>query len=161
MTLDALHRSTGRFLAIIKASERLSFAELREMDAAGVDIGVVVGRKTGFLGSVPNADVMEFVKLHPKRFIAVASVDLTGRKKAIREIDEAVTAGFKAINIEPGALDAPMSIDDRRLYPVYAHCEDRGLPVILLAGGNARPDLSATAPIANRPSPAPWSTGPT
>lgn len=121
---------------------------IAEMDVASVDIGVVVGRNTGFLGSVPNADVMEFVKLHPKRFIAVASVDLTSRKKAIREINEAVAAGFKAINMEPGALDVPMAIDDRRLYPIYAHCEDRGLPVILLAGGNAGPDLSATEPIA-------------
>jgi predicted TIM-barrel fold metal-dependent hydrolase len=36
VTLDALQRSNGRFLGIIKAAERLSLAELREMDAAGV-----------------------------------------------------------------------------------------------------------------------------
>lgn len=36
VTLDALHRSNGRFLGIIKADERLSLARLREMDAAGV-----------------------------------------------------------------------------------------------------------------------------
>jgi len=35
-TLDALRRSDGTLLGIIKASERLSLAELREMDAAGV-----------------------------------------------------------------------------------------------------------------------------
>ncbi len=36
VTLDALHRSNGRFMAIVKASEGLSLAELREMDEAGV-----------------------------------------------------------------------------------------------------------------------------
>jgi len=121
---------------------------IEEMDAAGIDIGVVVGRNAGFLGSVSNADVMEFVRQHPKRFIAVASIDLMSHKKAVREIDEAIAAGFRVINMEPGALAVPMPIDDRRLYPVYAHCEDRGVPVILLAGGNAGPDLGATVPIA-------------
>lgn len=121
---------------------------IKEMDAAGIDIGVVVGRNAGFLGSVSNADVMEFVKARPKRFVAVASIDLTNRKMAIREIDEAIAGGFLAINIEPGALEQPMSIDDRRLYPIYAHCEDCRVPVILLAGGNAGPDISATVPVA-------------
>lgn len=36
VTLDALQRSNGMFLGIIKASDRLSLADLREMDAAGI-----------------------------------------------------------------------------------------------------------------------------
>jgi predicted TIM-barrel fold metal-dependent hydrolase len=36
VTLDALQRSNGRLLGIIKASAQLSLAQLREMDAAGV-----------------------------------------------------------------------------------------------------------------------------
>jgi 4-sulfomuconolactone hydrolase len=36
VTLDALHRSNGKFVGIIKASERLSLDQLHEMDAAGV-----------------------------------------------------------------------------------------------------------------------------
>ena len=36
VTLDALRRSNGRLLAIVKASERLSLAQLRDLDAAGV-----------------------------------------------------------------------------------------------------------------------------
>lgn len=121
---------------------------LAEMDAAGIDIGVVVGRDSGFLGSVPNADVMDFTKAYPDRFIAVASVNLSDRKKAVRMIDEAMATGYKAINIEPGAQEVPMLADDRRLYPIYAHCEDTGVPVILLAGGNAGPDIEYTVPVA-------------
>jgi len=36
VTLDALRRSNGRLLGIVKASERLSLAQLRDLDAAGV-----------------------------------------------------------------------------------------------------------------------------
>ena len=63
------------------ATERSCDLLLKEMDEAGIDIGVVVGRNSGFLGSVPNADVMEFVKAYPKRFLGVASVALADRKK--------------------------------------------------------------------------------
>lgn len=121
---------------------------IEEMDAADIDLGLVVGRDSGFLGSVSNADVMAFVRTYPGRFVAAASIDLTNRKKAIRQIDEAVAGGFRAINIEPGAQVVPLDTDDRRLYPIYAHCEDRDVPVILLAGGNAGPDLSSTVPVA-------------
>jgi predicted TIM-barrel fold metal-dependent hydrolase len=121
---------------------------LKEMDAAGIDAGVVVGRNSGFLGSVPNADVMEFVRAYPGRFLGVASIALNDRKKAVQEIDAAMAAGFKAINIEPGAQPVPMLADDARLYPIYAHCEDKVVPVIILAGGNAGPDIGYTVPVA-------------
>src|SRR3546814_18844203 len=32
------------------------------------------------------------------------------------------------------------------IYPLYAKCEVRGLPVVMMAGGNAGPDLSYTEP---------------
>ncbi|MCP6151314.1 amidohydrolase family protein, partial [Klebsiella pneumoniae] len=76
----------------------------------------------------------------------VASIDVTDRRRAVAQIDGAVAAGFKAINIEPGAYANPLHTDDRRLYPIYAHCEDRGLPLIMMTGGNAGPDVSYTAP---------------
>jgi predicted TIM-barrel fold metal-dependent hydrolase len=33
------------------------------------------------------------------------------------------------------------------LYPLYAHCEDRAIPVVVMAGGSAGPDLSYTDPV--------------
>jgi predicted TIM-barrel fold metal-dependent hydrolase len=130
------------------ATEKSCDLLIKEMDDAGIDMGVVVGRKSGFLGSVSNDDVMGFVKTYPGRFVAVASVDITNRKTAVREIDEAMAAGFKAINIEPGAQAVPMATDDRGLYPIYAHCEDKSVPIIILAGGNAGPDIESTVPVA-------------
>ena len=121
---------------------------LKEMNEVGIDIGVVVGRHAGFLGSVSNETVMDFVNEHPGRFWGAASIDISDRTRAIRQIDEAMSAGFVAVNIEPAAAPVPVETDDRRMYPIYAHCEDRNIPVILMTGGNAGPDLSYTVPVA-------------
>jgi len=128
------------------ATEKSVAMMIAEMDAAGVDIGVVVGRNSGFFGSVDNKTVQKFVAAHAGRFVAVGSIDAANRKAAIAAIDWAIAAGFKAVNIEPGAYAVPIYTDDRRLYPIYAHCEDRGVPVIVMNGGNAGPDLSYSKP---------------
>lgn len=120
---------------------------LAEMDAAGVTTGVVVGRFSGRFGSVSNDDVQAIVAAYPGRFVGIASIDPTSRRKAIAEIDAAVANGFRAINIEPASYPDAMLADDRRLYPIYAHCEDRNLPVLIMAGGSAGPDLSYTVPV--------------
>ena len=103
---------------------------LKEMDAAKIDRGVVVGRLAGVLGSVSNDDVRGIVTEHPGRFIGAASIDPTDRRKACQTINQAVKDGFKLINIEPGSYPVPMYADDRRLYPIYGHCEDIEVPVI-------------------------------
>lgn len=142
---DRITRSIG--LAPSRAAQEKSVPLLlAEMDAAGVDMGVVVGRNSKSLGSVPNAVVKEFCDTHPGRFIPVASIDPTDRKEAVKEIDWALGAGFRAVNIEPGGALPPLHTDDRRIYPIYAYLEDRNVPVVLMTGGNAGPDLSYTAP---------------
>jgi uncharacterized protein len=120
---------------------------IQEMDAASVTTGVVVGRFSGRFGSVSNADVRAIAEAYPGRFVGVASIDPSNRRGAIAEIDSCMAAGFRAVNIEPASYPEPMLADDRRLYPIYAHCEDRDIPVIVMAGGNAGPDLSYTVPV--------------
>jgi len=119
---------------------------LEEMDAAGVAIGVVLGRESGVYGSVSNRDVADIVQAYPGRFVGVGSIDPVNRRSAIRQIDEALGLGLKGINLEPGSYASPLYADDRRLYPIYAHCEDRQIPVVVMAGGSAGPDLSYTNP---------------
>lgn len=120
---------------------------IAEMDAAGVGVGVVQARISGFFGSVSNQDVAAIVGDHPGRFVGIAAVEPSNRRAAIAEIEKWMAAGFKGVNIEPGAYPVPIYPDDRRLYPIYAHCEDRGIPVIIMAGGNAGPDLSYSFPV--------------
>jgi hypothetical protein len=119
---------------------------VQEMDRAGVTTGVVIGRNSGRYGSISNDQVAEIVDAYPRRFVGVASIDPTNRKAAADEIRNAVKRSFRAINIEPGSYPLPMYADDRRLYPIYAQCEDAEIPVIIMAGGSAGPDLSYTEP---------------
>lgn len=120
---------------------------LQEMDRAGVTLGIMVGRSTRLYGSVSNDDLKRIATDYPGRFLGIPALDLSDWRAARRQIDEAVTNGFRAIGIEPGAAAEPMLADDRRLYPLYARIEDVGLPVIVMAGGGAGPDLSYTDPV--------------
>ena len=120
---------------------------IEEMDAAEVVLGVLPARHSDMHGSTPNAAVEAIVKEYADRFAGLAAVDPTNRRAALAEIDRATGAGLRGVNIEPGAYPVSLYPDDRRLYPIYAHCEDRGLPVVIMAGGNGGPDLSYSDPV--------------
>jgi predicted TIM-barrel fold metal-dependent hydrolase len=119
---------------------------LAEMDAAGIERGVVVGRSSGALGSVSNDVVKELCESHRGRFVPIGSIDLSGWKRAPAAVDGLLLQGFRAVAIEPGGAALPLHTDDRRLYPLYAHCEAQGVPMIIMTGGNAGPDISYSAP---------------
>ena len=121
---------------------------LAEMDGAQITTGVVVGRTTATLGAIENTDVAAIVADHPDRFVGIGSADSADRKTAFAMIDEILDLGLKAVNLEPGVSAVPMRADDRRLYPIYAKCEDAALPVVIMAGGGAGPDLSFNDPVA-------------
>ena len=124
-------------------------ALIQEMDEAGVDLGVVPGRMPNKpFGGISNAEVARIVQDTPGRFVGVGSADLSSLDRALADVDECVALGFKAIAIEPGLLDFPLYLDDRRLYPVYEKIEAAGLVVFAMGGGNAGPDFSYASPIA-------------
>ncbi len=53
--------------------------------------------------------------------------------------------------MEPGALDKPCTPTDPRIYPIYDLCEQHRIPVILMLGGRAGPDITYSDPkIINR-----------
>jgi predicted TIM-barrel fold metal-dependent hydrolase len=117
-----------------------------EKDAAGVTHAFVVGRMTATLGNLPNADVAAIVAEHRQRFLGVGSADTPDRRRAVAMIEEGRALGLRMVNFEPGAMNPPLRTDDRRLYPFYAPCEDTGMPIALMAGGEARPHITYTAP---------------
>jgi predicted TIM-barrel fold metal-dependent hydrolase len=142
---DRITRQIG-FEPSAAAVQRSVSVLLAEMDAAGVEIGVVVGRVSGALGNVDNADIFEVCALHPERFLPIAGISPVPRKPADAEMDRLIAAGARGLVIEPGGLAEPLHYDDRRLYPFYAACEDRGILLVVMGGGNAGPDITFTAP---------------
>ena len=122
---------------------------LQEMDAAGIDCGVVPGRRAhAFLGNVSNEDICAILQDYPNRFIGVAGIDPSDKYKAVDEIDRFVVNGpLKGVGIEPGLLPVPMYPNDRRIYPIYEKCEAEGIPLLLMAGGGNGPDAGYSAPM--------------
>lgn len=126
--------------------ERSPATMIREMDAASVRYGVVPGRISPVLGTIAADDVSAIVAKYPQRLFAYAGIDPVDRHKAVAAIDKAMAQGAKGVVIEPGLSSSPTHLDDARMYPIYAHCEDRMVPVLFMAGGNAGPDVSYTSP---------------
>ena len=120
---------------------------LKEMGSCGVSAGIVPARVSDYFGSVSNDDVAAICADHPGIFFGMAAVDPSNRRRAITQIDQAISVGFRGVTIEPGAYPLPLYADDRRLYPIYAHLEDRDIVTVIMTGGNAGPDLSYSDPI--------------
>ena len=142
---DSYTRRLG-FSPVISAQKLSMDLLFQEMDAAGITTGVAVGRTTATLGSIPNADIAEIVATHPRHFAGAGSVDPLRRREALSELEAMRKAGLRAVNIEPGVLAPATYMDDRRLYPFYAWCEDNRFPVIVMSGGGAGPDITYSAP---------------
>lgn len=134
--------------SMLKDSMELMIAE---MDSIGEYTGCVSGLKRGIdlkWGWIENDEVYEIVKRYPKRLIGVGAIDATERRKALEDVDRCINEyGFKAIVIEPGTHKSPMYADDRRLYPIYSKCADMGIPLFLMVGGNAGPDVTYSDPV--------------
>jgi len=121
---------------------------LAEMDAAGIRLGVVPGRQAGKrMGRVENAAVAALAGSHPQRFAGMGSIDLE-RADLLAQLDTVLAdARLRGAVIEPGAAERPLLADDPVLRAAFGHCEDAGLPVQLLIGGNSGPDLAFSDPV--------------
>ena len=125
---------------------------LQEMDTAGVTMGVIPGRNGHFKGTISNDDIIKLLGDFPGRFVGTAGLNASKKEEAIDEIERTVLNGpLKGVSMEPGALDKPMYADDPRIYPIYEKCEKHQIPVILMLGGRAGPDITYSDPkIINR-----------
>ena len=120
----------------------------REMDQAGVELGVVVGRAGSAIGSVTNDELAELVRAHPARFVAIAGLDVHNVPAAVAEVERAANSDeFRGVTLEPGWSDEPHDFDHERLYPIYERARELGLPVVFLGGGNAGPDITYSSPV--------------
>jgi uncharacterized protein len=119
------------------------------MDEAGIRTGVITGRRSGErMGSVANEDIARVVAEHDGRFVGYAGLDIAdveGSRAELRGLLEG--AKFRGIVIESGCAQEPKYADDASLAPLFGDCEDAGMPVLLMAGGNAGPDVTYSHPV--------------
>lgn len=113
---------------------------LKEMDDAGVERGVIMGRQSAEpSGVIPNDEIAAFLKEHPDRFVGWAGIDLSQPMEwCLGEIRRcAAIPGFRGISIEP-TVSRDVSLrrpDDRRLYPIYEECMRLEMPINVTMSG--------------------------
>ncbi len=119
---------------------------LQEMEEAGIVMGVA-GARVGTQGSMSNDESARLAREYPGKFVAFGAIDPSDRRSALKEVDRVIQElGFPGIVMDPGMQPWPMYLDDRRLYPIYQRCAELDVLVMLMAGGNAGPDVSYTFP---------------
>ncbi len=105
-----------------------------EMDQAGIEFGVLMGRQSiDPLGAIPNDEIAQCVSAYPGRFLGWGGIDLSEPiERCLAEIHRTIRQlNFKGISIEPSiSRDSSFtSPDDPRLYPIYEECVRLDVPV--------------------------------
>jgi predicted TIM-barrel fold metal-dependent hydrolase len=129
---------------------------LEEMALAGIDVAVVQGRNSPevFMGKkfnaafIRNERIAELQDRYPGRFIGLGGIDPSNSAHdAVKETERCVRGlALKGIFVEPGrALQS--SPDDPRMYPIYEKCIELDVPVNLMSGPYAGPDIEVSNPL--------------
>lgn len=82
-------------------------------------------------------DMLPLVDHDPERFRIVANVNPHVHHPVARELDRQLALGAVACKIHP--VHAGIAPNDRELYPAYARCAERGIPVIVHTGPSTFP----------------------
>ena len=122
---------------------------ISEMDEAGIDQAVIMGRQAGSrYGFVLNDDVAELGHSYPERFHLFGGICLNDVPAAIDEVERVIgEMGFKGIAVDGGWSDPPVYIDDERFYPIYERCQSLGAILSLSMSIFLGPDLSYVEPV--------------
>jgi predicted TIM-barrel fold metal-dependent hydrolase len=130
---------------------------MKEMDEAGIDVGVVMGRAAPertpdraphlLSGTIPNSDVAGLVDTYPGRFVGFGGINGSDPAAAVQEIDRCVDLGFRGVAFDNPLSSPPMYDDDDRLMPIYEKVAASGLILSLTSSLYIGPDISYSEPI--------------
>lgn len=123
--------------------------EIRRMDAAGIEKGLMIATTGGAIGSdiffeKPVARIARVIDEHPRRFKGIVGVNPSTIVPWLRKIDEAVRErGFVGAHLYPHWFGEPP--DHRIYYPFYAKCAELGVPIQIQVGHSAQRFLPTVA----------------
>jgi predicted TIM-barrel fold metal-dependent hydrolase len=120
---------------------------MEEMDAAGIDNGILVGRQAGHR-TILNDDIVELRDRYPERFpVALAGINGADTEAGVREIERALQEmHFNGIAVDPGWWVPPRYVDDPKTYPLYKRCAELGGVLYLTCSLMQGPDISYAEP---------------
>jgi predicted TIM-barrel fold metal-dependent hydrolase len=115
-----------------------------EIDAAGIDAVVSVGRLSEDRGNIDAATLSKLQQQYPHRFYGLAPVNLEQDAAAtVADCEHAVRdLGLRGINIEPGIRKrgGPCHVDNPDLYPIYEAMVGLDVPVMVYTSPFAGPN---------------------
>ncbi|MSO48113.1 MAG: amidohydrolase [Thermoleophilia bacterium] len=115
--------------------------------AAGVRHAVVTGRvPNSAWGYMPNESAIAATS-NDDFYLAATALDADDSDVECT-IATLVSAGARAMVVEPALLDEPRRLDDAENHAVFDACSRSGLPVYVMCGGEVGPDLSWSDPLA-------------
>jgi predicted TIM-barrel fold metal-dependent hydrolase len=123
--------------------------QLRRMDAAGIEKGLLVATTGGWEGSdihfeKPIERIAEVVAAHPNRFRGIAGINVSRIVPWLRRLEMAVRdLGFVGAHLYPHWFGRPP--DDAIYYPFYAKCAELGVPIQIQVGHSAQQFLPTVA----------------
>ncbi|WIX83575.1 amidohydrolase family protein [Amycolatopsis carbonis] len=91
-------------------------------------------------GIQPPEDLLPVLEYNPTRFRLVANVNPHLHYPVAAELRRQLDLGAVALKIHP--VHGNFAPNDRELYPAYAECEQRGIPVITHTGPSSFPGAS-------------------
>ena len=123
--------------------------QIRRMDAAGIEKGLMVATTGGPVGSdiffeKPVKRIAEVIAAHPRRFKGIVGLNPSSIMPWLRKLEEAVKEhGFIGAHLYPHWFgEAP---DHRMYYPFYAKCAELGIPIQIQVGHSAQAFLPTVA----------------
>ncbi len=121
---------------------------LQEMDEMKIDLALAPARwGIGKDPIVSPEEVVRCMKDYGGRFYGGIAVCAAEMEKSVEMIEKWVINGpVKAVCMEPGISPVPMYFDDARIYPLYAYLQEKEIPLFIMAGGLAGPDISYCNP---------------
>jgi predicted TIM-barrel fold metal-dependent hydrolase len=128
---------------------------LRKMDRAGIERSLLIAVRAGDLRvklsfELPYERVAKVCAKHPDRFSGLAGVDPTRGIAQLKDLDYAVDElGFVGAHYYPHWFGLPP--DHARTYPVYARCEELGIPIMMQIGHNLVYSKERRLPSVGRP----------
>jgi aminocarboxymuconate-semialdehyde decarboxylase len=114
---------------------------LRELDEHGIDMMAITISPLFYLywaedkirtafASVQNDALSAYCTADPSRLFWLATLPLPNIEASISEVRRSVALGAKGVNIGTGDFDG-VDLDDERMWPLYAECESRSLPIFI------------------------------
>ncbi len=109
---------------------------IREMEAAGVDVTVLMGGPADAFweykncGFASNEDVLKAVKKYGGRLVGNVYLD-PREPDAVETFERYMDQGFKAVKMFPPVGFFP---DDERYFPLYEKIEEYGVPLLFHSG---------------------------